>query len=73
MANREATGHMPNSAADPLPTLFSSLNRAADSADGRPTKIAHKILIYNKFTTSKGHKSSAETGFFPELREERTR
>ena len=64
---------MPNSAADPLPALFSSLKRAGNSADGQPAKIAHKPLIYKKFTTSKGHHSSAETGFFPELREERTR
>jgi hypothetical protein len=73
MPIKQPAGAMPYSAADPLPSPFFSLKGAANSAAGRPAIMVSKPLTYKGFSTSRGHISCTEAGFFPDLREERTR
>jgi hypothetical protein len=64
---------MSNSLIDTPPTLFSSLRAGQNSAAGRLAHVVHKPLNYNGLLMSNGGHSNAEMGFFPDLREERTR
>jgi hypothetical protein len=64
---------MSNSLLDTPPTLFLSLRAGQNSAAGRLAHIVHKSLSYNGLLMSNGDHSNAEMGFFPDLREERTR
>jgi hypothetical protein len=73
MPNKRPAGHIPNSPADPLASAFLSLKSVANSAAGRPAHIAHKPLNYNELLMLNGGHSNSKMGFFPDLREERTR
>ena len=64
--DNQAARLMPNSAANPLPM-------PQNSADGRSAKTPPKALIYKEFLTLRYLDLDAETWFFPDLREKRTR
>ena len=66
MHNKQVGNGTPNSAANSLPA-------ARNSADGRSAKTPPKALIYKGFLTLRYLDLDAETWFFPDLREKRTR